>query len=71
MKVTIELEDDSEVYFAINGSNYWNTIWDLDQWLRAETKYNEELSEEKYDAFDLVREKIREFLNDNKVKLDV
>jgi hypothetical protein len=71
MKVTIELTDQSDIYFAVNGMGYWNVCWDLDQWLRSELKYNDKLSEDTNDAFELVREKLREFCNDNGVKLDV
>ena len=73
MKARLEFnlpDDQDEFNMAVNGSNYWNVCWKLDQWLRSETKYNDKLSEDTIEAYELVREKLREFCNDNSVKLD-
>jgi hypothetical protein len=67
-KVILEfdlIEDREEMYSAINGWKYEKVIYDLDQHLRSEVKYNDNLSEEVSDALDELRNKIREFLHDN------
>jgi hypothetical protein len=41
------------------------TLWEFDQWLRSEIKYN---GKEQYEP---VREKLREFMNDNRIDFDM
>lgn len=66
-KVTIEydtVEEAEDIQNAINGWKWKAAMWDLDQMLRGYVKYDENLSEDKYDAYDKVRELIRETLAD-------
>lgn len=66
-KVTIEydtVEEAEDIQNAINGWKWKAAMWDLDQMLRGYVKYDENLSEDKYDAFVKVRELIRETLAD-------
>ena len=68
--LTFNLPDDQVEYeFANNGSNYYTVLWDFDQLLRAEVKYNEALSEVERDYAEKLREQLREMLYDNNVKL--
>ncbi len=62
-----ELED---ARTAIDGWKWKGAMWELDQWLRGEIKYNEKLSEERYDAYEAVRDKIREILNDDNLNIE-
>lgn len=62
-----ELED---ARTALDGYKWKGAMWDLDQWLRAEIKYNEKLSAERYDAYEAVRDKIREILNDDNLNIE-
>jgi hypothetical protein len=55
---------------ALDGWKWKHSMWDLDQWLRSEIKYNEKLSEERYDAYEAVRDKIREILNDDNLNIE-
>ena len=67
MKATLEfnLPDDQEDFnHATNGFNYYMALVEMDQWLRAEYKYNDK--EEMYE----VREKLRQIIFENNVKLD-
>jgi hypothetical protein len=46
-------------------------IWDMDQYLRTKTKYESEgMSSEVYDAYDTMREKLREILEDRSISFD-
>ena len=67
MKATLEynLPDDQEEFnHANNGFNYYMALIEMDEWLRSEYKYNGK--EEMYE----VREKLREIIFENNVKLD-
>jgi hypothetical protein len=56
-------EEKDEFEFATNGINYYSALFDFDQWLRSEYKYNgkEEMFE--------VRKKLNEFINENNIKI--
>lgn len=55
---------------ALDGWKWKSAMWELDQWLRGEIKYNEKLSEERYNAYEAVRDKIREILNDDNLNIE-
>jgi len=65
---SIEESDDART--ALDGSKWKGAMWDLDQWLRSEIKYNGKLSEERYDAYQAIRDKIREILHDNNLNIE-
>jgi len=67
MKATLEfnLPDDQEEFnHANNGFNYYMALVEMDEWLRAEYKYNDK--EEMYE----VREKLRQIIFENNVKIE-
>ena len=67
MKATLEFnlpEEQEDFNHANNGFNYYMALVEMDQWLRAEYKYNDK--EEMYE----VREKLREIILENNVKLE-
>jgi hypothetical protein len=67
MKATLEFnlpEDQEEFKHVYNGFNYYMALVEMDQWLRAEYKYNGK--EEMYE----VREKLREIISENNVKIE-
>jgi hypothetical protein len=45
-------------------------LWDIDQYLRSQTKYNENLTQEQWDALDQTRTKFYEIMNERNVSLD-
>jgi hypothetical protein len=57
-------EDQDDFNYATNGFNYYMALMEFDQWLRAEYKYNG-----KEDMYE-VREKLREIILDNNVKIE-
>jgi hypothetical protein len=64
-------EETHEFKMAIDGSKWSSAMWELDQWLRSETKYNAEaLSQEKYDAYCDIRDKIYSILNKDGISFD-
>jgi hypothetical protein len=72
-KVILEfdgVEEAQDARDALDGRKWKDSMWELDQWLRNEIKYNSELSGKTADAYDSVRTKIREILEDDALKLE-
>ena len=63
-------EEQEEARMAIDGGKYKLVIWELDQHLRSELKYNDNLDEKVYDEFEQLRNKLRQLLNDNGLTMD-
>ena len=63
-------EESEDIRTALDGYKYKLVIWDLDQHLRSEIKYNDKLPSEIAEAFEDLREKLREFLNDYNVNIE-
>ena len=67
MKATLEFnlpEDRDDFNYATNGFYYYMALVEMDQWLRSEYKYNG-----KEDMWE-VREKLREIILENNVKIE-
>jgi len=72
-KVILEFdsfEEKDDIEMAINGYKYRLALWDLDQYLRSETKYNDDLDDKTYEAYDNVRTKLREFMHEHNISFD-
>jgi hypothetical protein len=71
-KLTFNLpEDQSDFNFATQGSDWWMVVWEIDQWLRAQTKYaNDDMSEDTYQAYKECREQLTEFINRRNLNLE-
>ena len=57
-------EDQDDFNYATFGFNYYMALVEMDQWLRAEYKYNG-----KEDMYE-VREKLNEIILENNVKIE-
>lgn len=66
MKATLEFnlpDEDMEFEWAVNARKLYWMLWDMDQWLRANTKYApDDMSDDTYKAFEQCREKLREMM---------
>jgi hypothetical protein len=75
MKAILEFnlpEDQQEYDLANNGLNFWRVLYELDQDLRTKTKYAEDnLPQDKYDAYQEIRDMLHELMTDNNVSLDI
>lgn len=73
-KVTLEFdpfEDREAMEDAINGWKWKMVVWDLDEKLRGYVKYSEDsISGNKIDAYDHVRNLIREITYEYNISLD-
>ena len=64
-------DDQAEFQMAMDAGKMHSVLWDMDQWLRAQIKYApDEMSQEKYEAFEECREKLHDLMVENNVDLD-
>jgi hypothetical protein len=74
MKAILEFdlpEDKQEFDFATQGSNWWNVCWEMDQWLRGQTKHSpDSMSDDTYKALEECRDKLRELITNNGLDID-
>jgi hypothetical protein len=73
MKVIIEFTDEdaaSDAQVALDGWKWKHSMWELDQHLRSEIKYNEKLPSEVDEAYENLRDKIREILSDSNLTME-
>ena len=72
MKITLEFndEDAEEALTALDGYKWKLALWDLDQYLRSQVKYNIDLTEQAYEALENCRYKISMILDEYNLKLD-
>ena len=75
MKAILEfnLPDDKEDFeLASNAMKFWSVLYQLDQDLRSKTKYApDDLPQDKYDAYEEVRELLHEFMSNENFSLDM
>ena len=64
------IEEAEDARTALDGWRWKHSMWDLDQHLRSEMKYNQKITDETYKAYEAIRDKIREVLNDNNLVLE-
>ena len=68
MKATLEFnlpDDNQDFELATKASKLYCTLWEMDQWLRGETKYKDN------EQLDQVRDKLRELMAGNGIDLDM
>ena len=64
-------DDQFEYAMATQGSAMHSVLWDMDQWLRSQTKHApDDMSEDTYKAFELCREQLREFISNEGMNID-
>jgi hypothetical protein len=72
-KVTIEfdsIEDKDDMEWCLNGMKWSSVVWELDQYFRSRMKYENDISEDTYNAVESARAKLRELMRDNGVTFD-
>jgi len=67
---TLTFDDENNLLVAVNGYKFKLALWELDQFLRSEMKYNDKLTSEQYDYAEMVRNKLYEFINDFNLTLE-
>lgn len=73
MKAIIEFklpEEQSEFDMFNKASKMYNTLWEMQQWLRGQTKYaSDEASEDRIKAFYDCRDAFNQLLSENNIQL--
>jgi len=74
MKAKLEFnlpEEEPEFRNAVNGIKWKVAMWDLDQWLRSQTKYAPDaMSEDTYNALESCRDELRRIVSENNLDLE-
>jgi hypothetical protein len=75
MKAILEFnlpEDNQDFQLASNAMKFWSVLYELDQDLRAKTKYaSDDLSQDKYDAYEEIRDNLYELMRNENISLDM
>jgi hypothetical protein len=71
-EITLKFNEDEfeDARTALDGYKWKLAMQDLDQHLRSELKYNEKITGETDDAYEAVREKLRDILNDYNLNIE-
>jgi len=69
IKITQEFETESEARGALSASNYWCSLFDLDEWLRQQIKHDVDLTDDQEIIYNDVRVKLRDIMDSNGVNL--
>ena len=74
MKAILEFklpEDKTDFELANEGTKWWSVAWNMDQWLRSQIKYApDEMSDDKFEAFEECRVQLRELVDEYNLDLD-
>jgi hypothetical protein len=61
-------EERPEFELVVDAAKWYSVCWDMDQYLRAQTKYApDDMSEEVYETLTKTREKLHQILGENSV----
>jgi hypothetical protein len=75
MKAILEFnlpEDNIEYKLVNNAGKMYSVLWDMDQWLRSNTKYAPDtMSEDTYNAYLKCREQLQELMNDENISFNL
>jgi len=64
-------EDSHEFDMATQGASMHSVLWNMDQWLRGNTKHApDSMSDDEYKTYELCRKKLRELIDDSGLNLD-
>jgi hypothetical protein len=73
MKATLEFnlpDDELDYDKAVNGGKWSLAMWEMDNWLRANTKHAPDtMSDDTFTAFEQSRDKLHEILQEYSLKL--
>ncbi len=64
-------EDETEFQWAMQSSGMFAVIWEMDQWLRSNTKYAPDgMSADTYTAYETARDHLHRLMNENNVTFE-
>lgn len=69
MEIIMKFDSLTDARDALDGSKWKQAMWELDQELRNTIKYDDSLPGDIAEAYEKIREKIREITNDYGINL--
>jgi hypothetical protein len=69
MKATLIYDDEEELRTALDGAKWKYSFWELKQFVRAQLKYNDDLTSEQYEAYEQINEQITDILINNNLNI--
>ena len=64
-------EDHTEFTWATKSSDMYALIWDMDQWLRSQTKYAPDtMSSDTYKAYQTCRDQLHQLMNQHNLTFE-
>jgi len=69
MKATLIYDDEEELRTALDGAKWKYSFWELKQFVRAQLKYNDDLTTEQYEAYEQINEQITDILINNNLNI--
>jgi hypothetical protein len=64
-------EDEVEFRMVNDATKIYNVLWEMDQWLRSNTKYApDNMSEDTYNTFQQCRDQLRELMNSENINFE-
>jgi hypothetical protein len=69
MKATLIYDDEEELRTALDGSKWKYSFWELKKFVRAQLKYNDDLTTEQYEAYEQINEQITDILINNNLNI--
>lgn len=70
LKFNLDDSSEREAHLrAVKSTSLAIALWEMDQYLRSQTKYGE-LNDDAYKALQDARDKLREIMSDNSIDLD-
>ncbi len=71
-RYAISTSDKHEFLYMVHGDDFLLILWEMDQWLRAQIKYNGDgMTGEQLDALQAARDQLRELLQERDLSLDM
>lgn len=71
MKITIEYDDKAEALCAMQGEDWHDAMYELDQKLRSIVKHGLELTETEIEVYIKCRHILQNVLNENDLKFNI
>lgn len=68
---TLQTTDKDTHLLWLHGGDFYFSLWDLNNWLREQIKYNLDTTEDEKAAFEVVKTKLFEIMNNHGVNLEM
>jgi hypothetical protein len=68
---TLQTSDKDTHLLWLHGGDFYFTLWDLNNWLREQIKYNLDTTEAEKSAFEVVKTKLFEIMESHGVNLEM